>query len=122
MFKQTLGILGASVLFVVGCGDKAAPTQPVVASPSYVPVVTSAEPTQYYFGAGWILHGSYLYSASNVTLESGNSTIRMNLEESTPAGSFIGVSLPEGAPPGAYTPCVRTLWGKGCGGFLVTVE
>lgn len=136
MIKGTLGILAASTLFVLGCGDTptqppfptpfatASPTRTPTPTPSSAPVVASAEATlKYYPGlGGWIIRGSHLFPDPIATFESGGSVIELWLEETTFSGGFVGVVVPIGTAPGMYTPCVETIYGKGCGSFLVTVE
>lgn len=130
MIRSRLALLATSALFVVGCGDTPAPTQPLdpnratptpVPTPSLVPVVTSAEPTKQYYGLnGWLIHGSHFLLEERVTFESGGSQIELELEEQG-RPDFIGGVLPA-TPPGMYSVCVETIHGKGCSRFLVTVE
>jgi hypothetical protein len=133
MFKRTLGILTASTLLAFGCGDNQSPTEPQLQvtplptptpapNPSLVPVVTSAEPTTIYYGNGWIIRGSNFVPDPKAYFESGQSVIELFLEENTFRGEFVGVVIPPGTAPGAYTPCVETINGKGCGSFVVTLN
>lgn len=136
MIRKTLGLFAVSILFVLGCGDTLAPTQPRTTTPfptplptrtpgpnpALAPVVTSAEPTTRYYGyPGWIIRGSHFLVDEKVTLESGSSVIVLQLED-LGSPDFIGAYLQPGAAPGPYTLCVETINGKGCGNFLVTVE
>ena len=124
MIKRNLGLLAFATLFTWGCGDKAAPTQPSPPAQSFVPVVSSAEPTNRYYGEGWIIRGLYLNAnlSPKTTFESAGSQIVMELWDNTSDGTLVGVTVPDGTVPGEYTPCVQTKFGKGCGSFLVNVK
>jgi hypothetical protein len=125
MIKRVAGILAVSTFFAFGCGDSTlpSPTQPLIRptpTPSLVPVVRSVEPnTTHYFG-DWIIHGSNFGPNPIATFESSGLVIRLDLEEELL--SYVVVTVPRATAPGAYTPCIETVNGKGCGSFLVTVK
>lgn len=127
MAKTTLGILAVSTLSMLGCGES--PTQPRVPTPtpataSLVPVVTSAVPAddrKPNLRGSWTLRGSNFRPAPSVSFEAGGSVILLAFADQF-GDDYVVAWIPAGTEPGAYTPCVRTIYGKGCGPFLVTVK
>jgi hypothetical protein len=125
--RKVLSVLGVFVIVTFGtgsrCNEVTGPDRTPTPSPttSLVPVVTGVEPSEKvsnYYDA-WAIVGHHLAPGPIATLESGGSVIQLFVLYERPTGEYL-VVVPNGTP-GAYTPCVRTSHGKGCGNFLVTV-
>lgn len=123
LIRQSIATLAVSTIFVLGCSDSSSPTEPTLRQPipaaSLAPVVQSVDerPTDYY---QWVIRGSNLRPNTRATFESSGSVIRLEISDNFD-DERVPVAAPRGTAPGAYTPCVETDSGKGCGSFLVTV-
>jgi hypothetical protein len=118
MIRQALGILTASILLVVGCGESQSPTEPTPAS-SAIPIVLSAR--AYYSRSEWIIRGSHFTPNPRATLEAAGAVIRVSVSDDF-RDDYVIITIPSGTASGAYKPCVTTVNGKGCGSFELKVR
>ena len=124
--RRVLSVLGVFVVVTFSTGSRCnevtgpGPTPTPSSNSSAVPVVERVEPDIYDEGGGWLIHGRNFKPNPIATFESGGSAIRLLIVLSYPNGALLKVRSP--SKPGAYAPCVTTIYGKGCGNFLVTVK
>jgi hypothetical protein len=122
MIKTTIGLIAVAASFAFGCGDSSSPTEPPPGQPtpaaSHAPVVESVERGRLY-RSQWVLRGANFRPEPKVTFESGGLVI--HLQSDNFSDDYAAFEVPLVTAPGTYTPCVKTVNGKGCGNFLVTV-
>jgi len=125
MIKTTIGLIAISAVVASGCGDSSLPTESTSARPtptslSLAPIVERVDRGRRFYSQ-WIFRGRNLGPDPIATFESAGSVIRLDRTDFSSQDDSVSVLVPWGTAPGAYTPCVRTVNGKGCGNFLVTV-